>query len=122
VTEVLGVPDKYQGCPTCGLDRCDCVGLEPWQHDALDSLEGYIPPSDESEDKEMEAATEVGNLRKPPPKPGVERAEFPLPEGVVRLEFPASLSTASYEDFKAWVELALRRAKRGVSNEDEAAD
>jgi hypothetical protein len=46
---------------------------------------------------------------------GIERAEFPLPEGVVRLEFPASLSTASYEDFEAWVELVLRRAKRGVS-------
>jgi hypothetical protein len=44
-----------------------------------------------------------------------------LPEGVVRLEFPASLSTASYEDFEAWVELVLRRVKRGVT-EDEGAD
>jgi hypothetical protein len=60
---------------------------------------------------------EGGLFYHPPPKPGIERAEFPLPEGVVRLEFPASLSTASDEDFEAWVELVLRRAKRGVSNE-----
>jgi hypothetical protein len=55
-----------------------------------------------------------------PPKPGTERAEFPLPEGVARLEFPASLSTASYEDMEAWLELVLRRAKRSVK--DEAAN
>ena len=83
-----------------------------------DKPTGEIEPP---EDDEMEPGFEPG-LKPSPPKPGVERAEFPLPEGVVRLEFPASLSTASYEDFEAWVALVLRRAKRGVSNEDEAAD
>jgi hypothetical protein len=35
---------------------------------------------------------------------------------------PSAMRAASYEDFQAWVELELRRAKRGVSNVDEAAD
>jgi hypothetical protein len=68
-----------------------------------------------AEDKEMEVRPEP--TRKPiPPRPDTERAEFPLPEGVVRLEFPASLSTASYEDFEAWMELVLRRAKRSIQD------
>ena len=56
------------------------------------------------------------NLSTPqiPPKPGAERAEFPLPEGVARLDFPASLSAASYADMQAWLELILRRAKRSI--------
>jgi hypothetical protein len=82
---------------------------------ASDKLLGDQEPL---EDDDMEAGFEPGRK---PPKPGTERAEFPLPEGVVRLEFPASLSTASYEDFEAWVELVLRRAKRAVSD-DEATD
>ena len=49
------------------------------------------------------------------------RSDISREGSIVRLDFPAALSAASYEDFEAWVELVLRRAKRGVSKEDEAA-
>jgi len=48
------------------------------------------------------------------PTPGTERAEFPFPEGMASLEFPSELSQESYDDMKSWIELVLRRAKRGV--------
>ena len=46
VTGVLGLPDKWDGCPTCGAETtkevgqrrvstCRCPGVEPWQHNAL---------------------------------------------------------------------------------------
>ena len=57
---------------------------------------------------------------KPPPvliEPRTERAQFPLPEGVVRIEFPTSLSNASYNDMQAWLDLVMRRARRTVSDE-----
>jgi hypothetical protein len=54
-------------------------------------------------------------------KPGVQRAEFPLLEGIARVEFPATLSEASYEEMKDWLELILRRAKRSTLK-DEAAN
>jgi hypothetical protein len=56
----------------------------------------------------------------PPPvliEPRTERAQFPLPEGVVRIEFPTSLSNASYNDMQAWLDLVMRRAKRTVTDE-----
>lgn len=49
-----------------------------------------------------------------PPALGIQRADFPLAEGVARIEFPADMSPESYEDLDAWVKLVLRRAKRGV--------
>lgn len=56
--------------------------------------------------------------RATPVKGKSERAEFPLIEGVARLEFPSSLSAASYEELETWLQLILRRAKRGVSEEE----
>jgi hypothetical protein len=50
-------------------------------------------------------------------EPRTERAQFPLPEGVVRIEFPTSLSSASYNDMQAWLDLVMRRAKRAVTDE-----
>lgn len=45
VTDVIGLPDKFQGCTACGApikgigaraaSTCDCPGIEPWQHYAL---------------------------------------------------------------------------------------
>jgi hypothetical protein len=58
--------------------------------------------------------------QRPPPvlvEPRTERAQFPLPEGVVRIEFPTSLSNASYNDMQAWLDLVMRRAKRAVTDE-----
>ena len=44
----------------------------------------------------------------------VERATLPLPEGVAALEFPSSMSEASFDDFVAWVEVIKKRAGRGA--------
>ncbi len=63
-----------------------------------------------------EAAKKM-HLAADPAKPGTERAEFPLPEGIARVEFPAAMSVESYEDMQALLELILRRAKRSVRND-----
>lgn len=49
-----------------------------------------------------------------PPKAGMQRAEFPLPEGMARLELPSVMSAESYEELEAWLQLLLRRTKRSV--------
>jgi hypothetical protein len=61
-------------------------------------------------------------VAKPPPPPVLlepksERAQFPLPEGVVRIEFPTNLSSASYADMQAWLDLIMRRAKRSITED-----
>lgn len=59
--------------------------------------------------------TTANNPPPPPPPPikaGMQRADFPLAEGIARIEFPADMSAESYEDFDAWIKLVLRRAKR----------
>lgn len=55
------------------------------------------------------------NLETPTlPKPSSERAEFPLAEGIARVEFPSNISEESYGDLEEWLKLVLRRAKRSV--------
>lgn len=48
---------------------------------------------------------------------GVKQDTFSLDEGQVMLQFPEKMSTASYEDFKDWIELQLRRIKRSIPPE-----
>lgn len=56
----------------------------------------------------------------PPPPPPVIRAVntkqdvFSLDEGQVVLQWPASMSPESFEDFKAWIDLQVRKIGRGV--------
>lgn len=38
-----------------------------------------------------------------------------LKDGTVALQWPAGLTADGYEDFKDWVELALKRIKRTVA-------
>lgn len=42
----------------------------------------------------------------------INRATFPLPEGIVALEFPENISKESLEELKAWFELMMKRAQR----------
>lgn len=54
-----------------------------------------------------------GGQAKSPSAAPVQRATFPLPEGLVALEIPGGpLSQESLEDLQAWLEVMLRRAKR----------
>lgn len=55
-----------------------------------------------------------GSIARPTSPPGVNRATFPLPEGVAALELPKNLSAESFEDLQAWVEVLMRQAKRSV--------
>jgi hypothetical protein len=45
-------------------------------------------------------------------KPNVERAEFPLQEGLATVELPRALSEESYEDLVDWLRLVLRKTRR----------
>ena len=52
-------------------------------------------------------------------RPGMQQATMPLSEGDATLEWPRYLSSESFEDFEAWVQLMLRRAKRSIRENDE---
>ena len=59
------------------------------------------------------------------PKPGMNNEVFALAEGEVVLQWPNQMSPESYEDFKDWLELITRKAKRMVEKkalDTEAAD
>jgi hypothetical protein len=53
-------------------------------------------------------------LKPLPPASGVKQDTFSLDEGQVVLQFPEKMSSDSYEDFKDWIELQLRKIKRSI--------
>ena len=53
------------------------------------------------------------------PKPGMNNEVFTLSEGEVVLQWPNQMSPESYEDFKDWLELITRKAKRMVDKKTE---
>jgi hypothetical protein len=50
----------------------------------------------------------------PPEQIGTKQDTFTLDEGPAVLQWPAKMSETSYEDFKDWVELQLRKIKRSI--------
>ncbi|SBP88008.1 hypothetical protein [Thiomonas delicata] len=50
----------------------------------------------------------------PPPGAGLKQDTFSLDEGTVVLQWPSSLSQESYDDFKDWIDLQLRKIKRSI--------
>lgn len=54
------------------------------------------------------------NLQLMRPAMGIKQDTFSLDEGQIVLQWPAQMSESSYEDFKDWVELQLRKIKRSV--------
>lgn len=54
------------------------------------------------------------NLQLTRPAMGIKQDTFSLDEGQIVLQWPAQMSESSYEDFKDWVELQLRKIKRSV--------
>lgn len=82
-------------------------------------VEGIAGDYDSAEESEEDTAVEHAPKQERqtpppplPPKPGMVRSEFPLGDGIARLEFPAKLSREMLEDFEAWLQLILRQAKR----------
>ena len=49
-----------------------------------------------------------------PAAAGVRQDTLSLDEGIVVLQLPAKLSAAGYEDFETWIQLQLRKIKRGI--------
>ena len=45
---------------------------------------------------------------------GMKQDTFSLDEGSVVLQWPSHMSKASYEDFKDWIELQMRKIQRSV--------
>lgn len=54
------------------------------------------------------------NPSSPPPSAGLKQDTFSLEEGTVVLQWPSSLSQESYDDFKDWIDLQLRKIKRSI--------
>ncbi len=48
------------------------------------------------------------------PQPGNKQDVFSLDEGQVILQWPSKMSHASFEDFKDWIDLQLRKIGRSV--------
>ena len=70
---------------------------------------------------ESEVAGVLGRsyvLRRAAPKPGMNNEVFTLNEGEVVLQWPNKMSAESYEDFKDWLDLVARKAKRAVENKE----
>jgi hypothetical protein len=55
-----------------------------------------------------------------PAKLGMNSDVFTLDEGEVILQWPSRMSPESYEDFKDWIELMTRKAKRSVKSKEDA--
>ncbi|MDP3091960.1 MAG: hypothetical protein Q8N04_14890 [Nitrospira sp.] len=76
-------------------------------------------PLDElSKVQALNPGSEKGKFVQPikslPPKVGMNSDTFTLDEGQVILQWPAKMSHESYEDFKSWLDLVARKAKRAV--------
>jgi hypothetical protein len=76
-------------------------------------------PSGESEDSGGNGKQSV--IRRVAPKPGMNSDVFTLDEGEVVLQWPTRMSPESYEDFKDWLDLIVRKAKRAVEKKDSEA-
>jgi hypothetical protein len=57
-------------------------------------------------------------IKKAPPKPGMKSEVFTLDEGEVVLQWPSTMSAESYEDFKDWLDLIIRKAKRAADKKE----
>jgi hypothetical protein len=62
-----------------------------------------------------------GKFNRVPPKPGMNSDVFTLKEGDVVLQWPSAMSSESYQDFKDWIELMTRKARRSVVEKREDA-
>lgn len=107
---------KLDKTPT--IDRTD-----PSQPDE-DVLNAELEAETIVKDQTLQAAQLEQTARTPPlarapapviqPTAGVKQDTFSLDEGQVVLQFPEKMSKDSYEDFKDWIELQLRRIKRSI--------
>lgn len=73
----------------------------------IDQLTKCDVPAEEGERGKLQ-------IKRTPPKLGMNSDIFTLDEGEVTLQWPSRMSPESYEDFKDWLDLIVRKAKRAV--------
>jgi phage FluMu protein Com len=76
-----------------------------------------LPAEEQFGERSAEVAPVPAALKRLPPKPGVRSDVFTLDEGEVILQWPSQMSAESYDDFKAWLDLIAKKAKRTVGME-----
>jgi hypothetical protein len=80
----------------------------------IDGLTKADAPTDQREN------SAIPETKRIPHKPGMNSDVFTLDEGEVILQWPSRMSPESYEDFKDWIELMTRKAKRSVKSKEDA--
>ncbi len=67
---------------------------------------------------ETESMTSENELPSLPQLPGsMKQDTFSLDEGQAILKWPSNMTASSFEDFKSWLELQIRKISRSVTQE-----
>jgi hypothetical protein len=85
--------------------------LPPADDEATDHADAHDMPRSERQ--------QSPTLGRRPRQPGTKEDVFTLDEGAVVLQYPERLSPESFDDFEAWLQLIIRKAKRSVVQTDE---
>lgn len=75
----------------------------------IDELSMVQAPNSASEKERL-----IQAIKHVAPRVGMNNDTFTLDEGQVILQWPAKMSPESYEDFKSWLDLVARKAKRAI--------
>lgn len=79
----------------------------------LSKVQGPMEP-------DKEKVIHLTNVRPIQPSAGMKQDTFTLDEGQVTLQWPSQMSRESYEDFKAWLDLIAKKAKRAADKSGSA--
>lgn len=94
-----------------GLSNSDNYGT------ILNSAIGEDSPAPTSSNEEWSARFSTQTeAKRPQVKTGMTQAVFPLEEGEALLQMPDRFSKESFEDFKAWIDLLLKKAARTIND------
>ena len=66
---------------------------------------------------DLVAKASGGNISTLDQRPGFRQDVFSLDDGQVILRWPEKMSASSYEDFKDWIEIQVRKIGRSVKSE-----
>jgi hypothetical protein len=76
---------------------------------------------DDGGDDDDEAKTAGATQRQQAKRPmatGIREAVFPFDQGQALLQWPERLSPEEFEDFEAWLQIVIRKAKRSIRTDD----
>jgi hypothetical protein len=101
---------------TVAFARLDEVPGSTRQESSLDGEPLRAEPVDLANAQPAAIAAAMANTARalPAPAPGVKQDVFSLDEGQVVLQWPAKMSATSFQDFKDWIDLQIRKIGRTV--------